>query len=803
MRTFDEIFRQATGHDPFPYQRALAEEARPPALLLRVPTGAGKTAAAVLSWLYRRRFHPDPAVRHATPRRLVYSLPMRVLVEQTYDVARTWLQRLHLTDEVDLFLLMGGEVPQDWVRHPERDAILVGTMDMLLSRALNRGFAARRFRWPVDFALLHNDALWVCDEVQLMSNGLATSVQLDAFRRRFGTVRPAETIWMSATVAPEWLRTVDAAPPPERTLSAADRGSPLAQRLTAAKRLQRLTDDKLDAPVVLAHHRPGTLTLVVVNTVERAQRLYRELARRATDPVILLHSRFRPPERRAAFERVRQAARGSGAVVVATQVIEAGVDLSAATLITELAPWPSIVQRLGRCNRFGEWPDAVAYWVNVRDAAPYTEAELEVARSRLPTLEGRSVAPIDLETLDPGPPPEPTHLVRASDLVDLFDTEPDLAGFDVDISRFLRDDADLDVAIAWRAWPGEAPPATMPPDIGRDELCPVPVWEAREFLFPKRSNRTVPAFVWDPLAERWVRLDRADLRPGLTLLLPSRAGGYDPTLGWDRSSGAEVPPIPPPAEGAGDLEGASLGEDSPAEAGRRWETLAQHTQAVVDALEELLAPLGDALAPEHRAALRAAARWHDVGKAHHVFQQALLAGLPEAERAARRTTLWAKSARGATHYERRFFRHEVASALAVLAALQPAPQDVGSMDPQTWRDLVAYLVMAHHGKVRLALRSLPEERPPCGPDKRFARGVCETDELPPLTLPGLALPALRLNLSVMDAGRTDGQPSWSERTLRLRDRFGPFRLAFLEALLRIADWRGSATPADPATTVAP
>ena len=53
---------------------------------------------------------------------------------------------------------------------------------MMLSRALNRGYAAPRARWPVDFGLLQHDALWVLDEIQLMDVGLATSAQLGAFR---------------------------------------------------------------------------------------------------------------------------------------------------------------------------------------------------------------------------------------------------------------------------------------------------------------------------------------------------------------------------------------------------------------------------------------------------------------------------------------------------------------------------------------------------------------------------------------------------------------------------------------------
>ena len=76
---FRNWFHQATGHFPYPYQTRLATEGDMPALL-HVPTGLGKTAAAILAWLWRRREAAD-GVGARTPRRLVYCLPMRVLVE--------------------------------------------------------------------------------------------------------------------------------------------------------------------------------------------------------------------------------------------------------------------------------------------------------------------------------------------------------------------------------------------------------------------------------------------------------------------------------------------------------------------------------------------------------------------------------------------------------------------------------------------------------------------------------------------------------------------------------------------------
>lgn len=83
---YQDFFRTATkddvglqGHDPYPFQIRLAVEDDLPELI-DIPTGMGKTDAVVLGWLWRRRF-AGPDVRAATPRRLVYCLPMRTLME--------------------------------------------------------------------------------------------------------------------------------------------------------------------------------------------------------------------------------------------------------------------------------------------------------------------------------------------------------------------------------------------------------------------------------------------------------------------------------------------------------------------------------------------------------------------------------------------------------------------------------------------------------------------------------------------------------------------------------------------------
>jgi len=807
---FDEFFRLGSdGHFPFPYQRRLAEMDHLPDLA-RIPTGLGKTLAVTLGWIWRRRYHPDHTIRQATPRRLVYVLPMRTLVEQTLGVVQRSLAALALDDTIGLHYLMGGHIDKDWALYPEREAVLVGTQDMLLSRALNRGYGESRFAWPRHFGLLNADVLWVVDEVQLMGSALATTVQLDQFRRDMGIVGPTKTLWMSATAEPEWLTTVDrTAAVDVFSLDDADHAHPAVQRrLAPPTRLRPFPTSATAAATIPTLHRPGTLTLVVCNTVERAQKLYQGLTTAlrqggraglqeqgqegTTEPaLVLIHGRFRPAERGGLNRRVLAPIdpAGPGTIVVATQVVEAGVDLSAHTLVTELAPWASLVQRFGRCNRTGDDDRGDVLWIDLadKDAAPYEPEDLRIARATLERLDNRQVSPAALGREDTPLAHRPLHVVRRRDLLGLFDTTPDLSGDDLDVSRFVRDGDDRDVQVFWRDVPPHDVPSADTLGPARDELCAAPLADARALVVAH------PLFRWDPLDGAWCRAAAPDIRPGMTLLAPTTAGSYTPTLGWHKGSPGPVEPVGQPPL-AGSPEDAT---DSDMRSVGAWQSLAAHTREVLECLTGIVDALPD-VDDTTRVALRQAARLHDWGKGHPCFQRMLLSGATPKERARYAAVTLAKSPRRGHPNERRHFRHELASAVALLAAPTALPAEVTPVQ----RALITYLVASHHGKVRLGLRSLPgEERPPHG--AAFALGVWEGDCLPAVSMPGVCDPLPSVTLPVtglVDMGRgPDDTPSWVERTLALRDdaAWGPFRLGYLEAILRAADIRASmdVTPA--------
>ena len=890
--------------------------------LLRAPTGFGKTLGVLAAWIWHRvRLRNED-----WPRRLVWCLPMRVLVEQTGSEVRSALRRIGQLwsgedardGKVGVHLIMGGADAGRWHLRPETDAVLIGTQDMLLSRAMNRGYGSPRARWPMEFGLLNQDALWVLDEVQLMDVGLATSGQLQVFRdedRSAGrTLRPCFTWWMSATLQRGWLEkspdtaglTGELARSTHR-IEPADRSGATWDDVRKPLEVVRFASPKALARDAARRHRGHGCgkegpTLIVLNTVKRAVEAWKTLRSDKTleathTDVRLTHGRFRPSERKSwsdAFLDRAACAPGVNRIIVSTQVIEAGVDISAALLVTELSPWTSLVQRFGRCARWGGAGRVVVAdfgYDSDRKAAPYAKDALDAARDACGALP--DVAPIHLERFEEEHeawlprlyPYEPGHLLLRHELDELFDTSPDLSGADVDVSRFIRSGDERDVQVFWARVGGDKPSPNVKPT--RDELCSVPFLRARDWLCKPNSENLktdVRAWVWDWLNREWRLAARRDLHPGQTVLVECGVGGYRQDQGWDPGSREPVAPVPvdaahhesrpcwkrdgdgwrpgtrrvralPPedhADAAEEDESLSVtggwqtiatrkelsdrGSASVDSVTGGWQTIATHGLRVGEAAGRIAA----AVAPDKTGLLRLAGRWHDLGKAHAAFQGSIQAdGRPARDDVAKAPDVaWPCSVRDMYRIDsgdqRRGFRHELASTLGLFGVLQRhEPRHPALLGP--WRDwseameeagmadhpagdadtagptavereildldagefdLLAYLVCAHHGKVRMAWHSSPADQAANDHGLRI-RGVRKGDVLPPALLAGAdgayhRLPATLLDLSPSEAGlsRRTGR-SWTERVLNLVERFGPFTLAWLETLLRAADQRAS------------
>jgi CRISPR-associated endonuclease/helicase Cas3 len=788
---FEEFFISATGNPPYGYQVRLARDGLPAAV--EAPTGAGKTGV-ILAWLWRWLHGPD---RAGTPRRLMYALPQRSLVEQVVSEAGRWLGNLGLADQVALHVVMGGEgmTQGQWRLDMHRPAIVIGTVDSLVSKALNRGYGIARAIYPIDFALATNGAHWVIDEIQLCPESTTTLRQLAAFTATFGTAEPFGLTCMSATIPQDLLATVDnPAPGPQEVvgIEPQERAGELAVRLAGQRTVRRLEAEPGDYPAVAIaareRHRPGTRTLVVLNTVEAARQVFRNVRNQGV-PCTLLHSRFRGVEREGLIPEITAEPGDEGRIVVATQVVEAGIDLNAAVLITEAAPWPCVVQRAGRCNRTGRVEDAELWWLPPAGPAPYPPADVEATAVELTGLERTPVTGEDLLARDVAVTSTPVAVVRKADLVSLFDTAPDLTGADLDIAPYVRDADDMDAQVAWAVWE----PAALdgrPPD---DAKAPLARWRCRVPLKDVAAlvKRDVPVWRLDQAQGRWIKVSAADrARPGEVLLLAAAMGSYDPALGFDPAARGPVPDSPV-LQTTADLIALAAGAedayrgDSASLAQHDWLPLDEHSEDTRGQVIGLLEALRPHIENDAASSVIAAAYTHDVGKAHPIWQDALCRLAPPGDEAEiQHGRPWAKSgSTGRLEFEGGVsFRHELASLLLLDGPLN------GLLARADDPDLARYLVLAHHGKLRLQVR----EPGDADPDSLLGLRHGSVASLPAIL--GCPAPDLKVDLEQFALG---GERSWTRTAITLRDRYGPFVLAYLETLVRIADWRASAGSEEP------
>lgn len=340
---YREQFRALNGVAPYPYQVRLAELLTSGAsVCLRAPTGSGKTRAVLtpfvingLDWTRGR------------PTRLIYALPLRSLVQQVHAEAKRLLAASGHPDWEATS--QTGEQPDD--EFFDRGRVIITTYDQLLSGLLCAPYGLSHRQRNLNAAAVVG-SLIVFDEFHLM--GLRTALLTSAASLRLFQGL-TQAVWMTATAtaAPvEELRnalgcrSLELTPAETRELPVVATTERTLRREAAA-----LTADEVQA-------RASGRTIVIVNTVERAQALYRSLEPWASErriPLICLHARFFKADRAKRIQELyRLFGEGSSgpAILIATQVVEAGIDISCDHLLTELCPMNALLQRAGRCARF-------------------------------------------------------------------------------------------------------------------------------------------------------------------------------------------------------------------------------------------------------------------------------------------------------------------------------------------------------------------------------------------------------------------------------------------------------------------
>ena len=193
---FDQAFMVLAGFPPFPWQRRLFDQYLSKGQLpagVDIPTGLGKTAVMAIWLLARakqglleqaRNDSAGPIEHQSLPRRLVYVVDRRAVVDQATIIAEEIRDRLDSCQELEpvrrgLGLGAGQKLPistlrgrfadnRQWMEDPSAAAIVVGTVDMVGSRLLFEGYGVSRKMRPFAAGLLGCDTLVMLDEAHLV-----------------------------------------------------------------------------------------------------------------------------------------------------------------------------------------------------------------------------------------------------------------------------------------------------------------------------------------------------------------------------------------------------------------------------------------------------------------------------------------------------------------------------------------------------------------------------------------------------------------------------------------------------------
>ncbi len=606
--TFAEFFRELHGFDPFPWQARLAaqvlKEGWPTPIA--VPTAGGKTATLDIALYAQAEGYPQAA------RRIFFIVDRRVIVDEAAhrarriagilkereaeksavgEVARA-LKKLggNCDMPVRTVTLRGGMLRDtSWVSSPLQPTIICSTVDQAGSAMLFRSYSSYSPNsWPIQAAMVAQDSLFLLDEAHLSRPFVETSAQVSKMR---GKQRMNWTIVeLSATPGA----------PPAFSSDEEDQAHPVLGCRLKASKLSQLAESKGDEfETDCAKHAERFLSEgfrkigIIVNRVNSARTIFDRLSTQEFAETVLLTGRARPIDRDQLTDKILSRLKNPNEqdakplIVVATQCLEAGADISFDALITEAAPLDSLRQRFGRLNRYGETTSAPAVIIlrKQKEDPIYGETTkstwdwLQATAKPIPPAagekqaKGKKTAPaidfgvnaleaalanVDVEKLCA--PKLQAPILLPAYLDHLCQTSPEPIP-EIDISLFLhgpkrgnpdvsliwRSDLTIDNSGKWAELVAMLPPTspetmaislfnarawlenqTQPtPDADIEVLSPIENKERR----PKDKTMR-PVLSWRGPDDSERLTEGNQIRPGMTLVIPCGYGGCD-QFGWN------------------------------------------------------------------------------------------------------------------------------------------------------------------------------------------------------------------------------------------------------------------------------
>ena len=362
-RALDE-YQRITPFKPNPMQEELFNliTEKNPALLLKSPTGSGKTEAVLIPSLIGER-------------RLFLIFPSRSLVEDQIGRCEKYLCKMSkaLSKPYSLVIDTGGQSSRivfdngerkpDGSRHLYDGNVIITTFDKFLYRFFGFGEPNKSYIFPFRIHHSHTRNLFCFDESHSYDKVAFTN-----FVRLIKSLYKVnlDLVVMTATM-PEayqkelnFLDNIDYIR--EEKLKSLNES---LKHLSPSKQIEFIHTDAKDVRDEICAYVSSRCELdkriiVTVETVGDVTPIYQFMKEREVgENVFLYHGRLSDGQRRKVYQKLKQIEEDNGSYFLfTTSAIEVGCDLNAHLLVTELCNPDQLIQRAGRCNRKGQMEDA-------------------------------------------------------------------------------------------------------------------------------------------------------------------------------------------------------------------------------------------------------------------------------------------------------------------------------------------------------------------------------------------------------------------------------------------------------------
>ncbi len=330
---------------------------------LTAPTGSGKTLAVLEAVLTLRQ---RLARQNDQPPRIIYCLPFTSVIDQNYQVITDVLKTDGLDTGQDILLKHhhlsspGYRVSRQDESSPPYEFEADGAGQLLTEtwqseivvttfhQLLHTFFTDRNRNLKRNAQLA--GAIVILDEVQAIPLRY-----WDAVRKLFAAVTEVyDTRFILMTATQPLIFSSDTGarellPEHEKYFSA------LSRTVVHCHHREKTDLADFGGQVSRDFQREPRGTLIIVNRKKSVQKLQQLLAAELPDSQILcLSTNLTPRDRKKRIKEIQQLSAEKPILVITTQLVEAGVDISFPVVHRDLAPLDSIIQSCGRCNRHNE-----------------------------------------------------------------------------------------------------------------------------------------------------------------------------------------------------------------------------------------------------------------------------------------------------------------------------------------------------------------------------------------------------------------------------------------------------------------